>query len=203
MKQIANDFLSLADLIIDKVQLFNTLIYETYFCELFALGFYLFKNEDKVADVTQSFFEKIVLNPKKVIQFVNAATEDSFPGYLFAAYKNYCFEIIRKEKKEPVHVELSLDFDCSICEYTKDRSDIRESIIHILRQANVSDREQIVFSFYLQGYTPKEIANLVEFHRVVKDKPQAISRTIFKTKKKLIDKYNGNNTFDLFDLLAS
>lgn len=118
----------------------------------------------------EDLYQDVILNLWK--SFPNFKKESLLSTWIYRITLNTCISFFRKDKKKPIHVELSID----VKEYCEDDEDIQE-LYNLIGKLGKLDRALILL--YLEDRPYKEIGEIMGIT------PTNVSTKISRIKEKL------------------
>ena len=143
------------------------ILYEQYYTMVYRLSLLLLKNPQDAEDATQTIFLK-VMEKQPVFSDENHAR-----AWLLTVTRNYCHDVQRSfwHKKRTFMEQLP--------EQTVEPFDRQESLLFEIFQTLPKKQREVVYLYYFEDYSIKEIANLLERNE------STVQSQLFAARKKM------------------
>ena len=128
-------------------------LYMKYYQKVFAKCLFFLKDESSAKDAMQEVFMKVLLNLSKF------KSKARFSTWLYSITYNYCIDLLRKKKKNPLLLKDSPQEQIDYDEEINDKLILEvkiERLSEILQNLDLDDRAVLVMK-YMDGMSIKEI----------------------------------------------
>ncbi|MCP4438844.1 MAG: RNA polymerase sigma factor [Aureispira sp.] len=131
-------------------------LYDRYADKVYRKCYFILKNEAEAADATQDIFTKVFIN---ISQFREG---QKFSSWIMSISKNYCIDLIRKNKRSYQAAEYQLEGLTEMVEEPNYYTDI--SVLQVLQKAlgGISSTDRNILEMkYLQEMSIRDISKML------------------------------------------